>query len=335
MRRPTRSFLYAVVAFVGVALLLQGVGLDLPGALGVLTAVTFGASSSRSAEASTPAQSQAAPVSADLQNEQNKACTTHSCIVSNFHKGPILQGDHIWFDGNLVVHGLGSDATTIFVTNQTVTWTDGNHVTYNLPIPDASVTFDPALNEMPTPSSTVFIGNTWITNTPTTGVPGNTFFAGMTYQVPFPPIVGGDNPVTWCGDFASNTPGVKVQWKWGAAVYTTFPTDYNDLGAKAQDGKNSTIYSNSDHAGTPENYKPFLIDGARGGGSTNYTGGWTGTESLFTCQATPTPTLTNTPPGTLTNTPPGTPTNTPTRPECSPVRKSVGCASAAISPPAR
>jgi hypothetical protein len=31
------------------------------------------------------------------------------------------------------------------------------------------------------------------------------------------------------GSFATNTTNVSVNWKWGAAVYTTFATDYNAL----------------------------------------------------------------------------------------------------------
>jgi hypothetical protein len=42
------------------------------------------------------------------------------------------------------------------------------------------------------------------------------------------------------------------------------------------DGKLS-IYHNADHAGTPENYKPYLTAGARGGGGANFTGSYSAT----------------------------------------------------------
>ena len=51
---------------------------------------------------------------------------------------------------------------------------------------------------------------------------------------------GGIQNVTWSGTISTDTPGVKVKWQWGAAVYTNFSTDYNAIGSKAggrQDAK--------------------------------------------------------------------------------------------------
>jgi hypothetical protein len=57
-----------------------------------------------------------------------------------------------------------------------------------------------------------------------------------------------------------------VQWQWAAAVYSQFGADYNSLGVKPVDDNCGSQYQNSDHAGTPENYKQFALGGARGGG---------------------------------------------------------------------
>ena len=84
----------------------------------------------------------------------------------------------------------------------------------------------------------------------------------------------GINPVTWTGTF--NLP--KLQWKWGAAVYTSMSTDLSLIGPKPVEGP-TPQYPNSDHAGTPENFKKFVIGGARGGGC-NFTGSWNGTKSI-------------------------------------------------------
>ena len=89
--------------------------------------------------------------------------------------------------------------------------------------------------------------------------------------------------MVWNGDFSSNVTGVSVQWKWGAAVYTHFTTDYNALNFMASH-QNACGMNNSDHAGTPEGtdtstgqpFKGFVIVGARGGGGSNFTGSWTG-----------------------------------------------------------
>src|SRR5439155_361606 len=42
----------------------------------------------------------------------------------------------------------------------------------------------------------------------------------------------------------------------------------------------SHLTSNSDHAGTPEAFKPYVIGGARGGGGSNYTGSLSGTVAV-------------------------------------------------------
>ncbi len=66
--------------------------------------------------------------------------------------------------------------------------------------------------------------------------------------------------------FSSLATGLTVNWQWGAAVYTSFDTDYNALGVKPVDDNTASGYKNSDHAGTPENFKPFVTGGASGGG---------------------------------------------------------------------
>ena len=90
--------------------------------------------------------------------------------------------------------------------------------------------------------------------------------------------------------FSSDTAGVSVAWKWGAAVYTTFTTDYNGLGVKPTHTA-TCVYNDSDHAGTPqgvdtasgEPYKSFVTGGARGGGRSNWTGSWSGTQGVSVC----------------------------------------------------
>lgn len=72
--------------------------------------------------------------------------------------------------------------------------------------------------------------------------------------------------------------------QWGASVYTSFDTDYNALGVKPVDDNKASEYKNSDHAGTPENFKPFVTGGATGGGGSNYTGSYSATGS---CALTP------------------------------------------------
>jgi hypothetical protein len=46
------------------------------------------------------------------------------------------------------------------------------------------------------------------------------------------------------------------------------------------DDNKASQYLNSDHAGTPENFKPYATDGATGGGGSNYTGSYSGTATV-------------------------------------------------------
>jgi hypothetical protein len=113
---------------------------------------------------------------------------------------------------------------------------------------------------------------------------GWTLFSALSYQVPST-LPGGIQRVLWEGTLGVDTPGAKVQgWKWAAAVYPNpnFSLDYNLLGVKPVDGNSQNPYPNGDLAGTPENFKTFVISGATGGGASNYTGGYSATKS-FNC----------------------------------------------------
>jgi hypothetical protein len=126
-----------------------------------------------------------------------------------------------------------------------------------------------------------------VTAVPLTGLAGNVFFDGVAIQAPSPRgFPGGIQPVTWQGMFFSMTPGLSVQRQWAAAVYdnAVFGVDYTQLGVKPVDDNQASVYQNSDHAGAPENFKTYLVGGARGGGGSNFTGSYSGTAAC-----TPTP----------------------------------------------
>jgi len=119
---------------------------------------------------------------------------------------------------------------------------------------------------------------------PKSGLSGNTFLSGLAYHVPSQGLPGGINPVSWSGTFITDTTGVNVNWQWAAAVYTSFSTNYGTLGVKAtDDNHHDCVTLNSDHAGTPENFKSFVIGGAMGGGGSNYTGSLSSTQSVAPC----------------------------------------------------
>jgi hypothetical protein len=119
----------------------------------------------------------------------------------------------------------------------------------------------------------------WKTDLQFSGLAGNDFMGALTFSVPASGLPGGIKNVVWQVEFSSDTSGLTVNWQWGAAVYTMFDTHYNGLGVKPVDDNKASQYKNSDHAGTPENFKAYVTGGARGGGGSNYTGSYSGTGS--------------------------------------------------------
>jgi hypothetical protein len=197
-----------------------------------------------------------------------------SSITSNFNGTPIPAGDWIWFNSVLKVHGLGNQPVTIGFMSDIEFSVNG--IPYVVAVPSALVTFSPFV----TLATTVFTNGQWVTVVPISSLAGNVFLAGVAIQAPqtsgFP---GGINPVTWEGTFVSMTPGLVVQWQWAAAVYNNpnFGLDLSQLGVKPVDDNKASIYQNSDHAGTPELWKPYVVGGGRGGGGSNFTGSESGT----------------------------------------------------------
>jgi hypothetical protein len=204
-----------------------------------------------------------------------------SSNASNFNGTRIPSGDYIWFNANFTASGIPSTGATIFFQNSTV-----HYGATTLFVPNAQITFSPSTTCATTSFNTAT--NTWITTVPISGS-DEIFLSGLSYPLTAP-LAGGTNPVTWTGTFTSNTAGITVNWKWGAAVYTTFSTDYNLLKVKPTHSA-SCAYNNSDHAGTPEGtdtssgklFKSFVTGGARGGGGANFTGSWSGTVSVPVC----------------------------------------------------
>lgn len=111
---------------------------------------------------------------------------------------------------------------------------------------------------------------------------GNDLLNGIAYKVPVD-LPGGIQNVTWSAKFYSKSGVQSMHWQWGAAVYTRFSNNYRKLQVKPLDD-NHYPPNNSDHAGTPEAFKSFVIGGATGGGGSNYTGGLGPTVNVVPCR---------------------------------------------------
>jgi len=205
--------------------------------------------------------------------------------AANFNGTAIQAGNYIWFSSVISASGLSSTtATTIWFVDQSIAI--GSVV---VPVPNASITYHPGTGT----SATKFTaGGWWQTDVYLgAGLSGNQFLSGLGYYLPSG-LAGGTKNVTWSGFLFTDQPGVSVNWKWAAAVYTGLPSvcsqvssvDYNAMAIKPVDDTHSSVYQNSDHAGTPEGklangstIKSQVTGGATGGGGANYTGGYSGT----------------------------------------------------------
>ena len=211
-------------------------------------------------------------------------CT--STITGNFNGTAIAQGDYIWFTGVLTLKGMGSSPTTLFVSHASVTFT-ANGTTYTVKVPSSRITF----SSTTTTATTDFVqltpaslGKGWKTDLPSSGLAGKDLMTAVEFAVPAGGLPGGIKNVAFTATFSSFSTGLTVNWQWAAAVYTSFDTDYNGLGVKPVDDNKASIYQNSDHAGTPENFKASVTGGATGGGGSNFTGSYSATGS---CALTP------------------------------------------------
>ncbi len=209
------------------------------------------------------------------------SCTAKTTNTSNFNGTSISGGDYIWFNANFTASGVPKTGATLTFTGSTISFTDNDNHSYDVEVPNGTITFSPTA----TCASTSFdsVSNTFATTLPIAGS-DEILLTGLAF--PVPATFGGKVPgnVTWSGTLGTNTPGVSMNWKWGAAVYTEFSGNYNTLSVKPAHSSTCS-YNNSDHAGTPEGVNPnggksfesFVTGGARGGGGSNFTGSWSGT----------------------------------------------------------
>jgi hypothetical protein len=219
----------------------------------------------------------ASPSCADVPPApQDGGCKGLTVIGSNFNGTSITAGRYIWFNAIVKVNRAPNQAMTFRLVHSVVRFT-ANSTSYELTVPPSTIEFDPAVST----ASTTFGGDgRWHTSVPV-DYTGNVFFGGLSWQAPVD-LPGGINPVTWLAVIDSHVSNVSYQWKWAAAVYDPFSSNYNDLDVKPIDGSSENPYPNSDHAATPEAFKSFVLGGARGGGGSNYTGSYSGT-TTFVC----------------------------------------------------
>src|ERR1700683_1361279 len=244
------------------------------------------------------------PLSVSTQSQTLYTCT--SSILAHFNSTPIGGGTSIWLSASLASSGEPTSTATISVNQYMITFgqqpSGVPYQCHNFPPVNTLAFFNPPGEAVLTYYNSL---NFWKENVPLK-LSGNVFLTGCT----IPPCASGQNfdcvlpnglpanmPVTWTMQFQS-TKSTPIVWQWSAAVYSQFAAckeleecqGFGPLGVKAVDNSSATqscvdsssncsTYANSDNAGTPENYKGFLVGGAMGTGGTNYVGTRTSTAS--------------------------------------------------------
>jgi hypothetical protein len=204
-------------------------------------------------------------------------CSIPGAIDSGFN-GTAVTGTgsgpaYLWFNSNLSLKKVAAGRHVMLTNSRVII----NGVPY--PVPDATITFANVGCASTTYDGTT---NTWNTTVPVIGS-DEIFISGLALPVTNLP---GGATVSWEGTFATDQPGICISWKWGAAVYKSWPLngvdpDYNAANIKPTHS-DACIVVNGDHAGTPESatLKKSLTGGARGGGGSNFTGSWSATATL-------------------------------------------------------
>lgn len=177
------------------------------------------------------------------------AAATSSIAYSPTLDGIELPGGiTLWFNSVLRPAGVPLDSpVTICITQQVITYKQGRD-TISIDIPDSRVSFKP----WESTASLSYADSQWSVSVPSTGATYESFISGNSRTVPtgFTP-----GSMTWTAQFASDVAGVSVQWRWGAASYTSFGTSLGALDVVPTDARHE------DRAGTPFAYKDFVVGG--------------------------------------------------------------------------
>jgi hypothetical protein len=173
------------------------------------------------------------------------------------------------------VHAQFKPTGVSAATTATVQFTDVSFVLNGIkyPMPDGVVNFDP---NAPSTSTTTFSGTPgttsalWTTTINPNFISDENFFVGAAI-----PVEPGDRRRRAGDDSlhdADRRHRLSFSWQWSAAVYTYWPSDWNQAMIQPYHG-------NGLHADTPTNtqVQKSLIQGPRGGGGSNFTGSWSAT----------------------------------------------------------
>jgi hypothetical protein len=205
-----------------------------------------------------------------------------STVSKSFTSTSIAAGNTLWFSSEFTVTGLANTGTAdvhVRLVNSSITLTPKSGSPIKIAVPNALITFSSSVTDATATTTYDSTNNMWVT-TVGKATASQYFLTALPFTVPATPALAGAT-FSWTGTFLDDSTAINVSsWAGGAAVYTGagFPasTPFNSIGVKPVDGSTNQ-YPNTDKAGSPENFKAFLVAGGLGTGGTAYTGGYTST----------------------------------------------------------
>ena len=196
------------------------------------------------------------------------ACTITGVTISDtsWNKFPIPSGTSpvVWVHAHTgKISGIPTNGvTTVQFVGVTISL---NGTPYSLP--NGVMIFD---SSAPSTITTSYTGGQWVTLINPNYMSDEMFFTGA--AIPVTPAIAAGAKATLSYTTLASVSGISYSWQWSAAVYTYWPSDWNQALIQP-------FHGNGLHAGTPLNTKvqKSLIQGPRGGGGSNFTGSWSAT----------------------------------------------------------
>ena len=181
--------------------------------------------------------------------------------ISQIFANETPAGSRLWFSSNGAFRNVANGTIVSF--RHGAVYIDA----HGYSVPDADVVFSSSAKCSTTSYDSSL--NLWTTTVPLEG-DGGVFLGGLSAQVRTTIPKGAQ--VVWNARVFSNQP-IKFDWKWGAAAYNPFTSDYNQVLPKPAT-ETACLYNNNDQVGTPEGFIG-PIAGGTGAGGTNRTGTFT------------------------------------------------------------
>jgi hypothetical protein len=197
----------------------------------------------------------------DRRRHRHRPSCKASSNELNFNATPIKIGDYLWFASVFKVPGGERNRLQILVTNSIITFSTSKR-SYTVKVPDMRLELSGRSRVR-----LAYAGrpDSWELLAPPDDQ-GRIFLDGVPFRVDHY-LPGDVKNVTWTGKFYGNEHS-KINWQWGAGVYTQFSNNPGRLGVKPVRFRNG----NNDQTGTPENFKQWLIAGGTGKGGRAYHG---------------------------------------------------------------